>query len=320
MLVGLVVLDAVVIVLGNILGAPTDWPDIHVPIIGTLAASLAGEPLIHIAGEPGRASGGIGISSEISISNSLLTMWMVMAVLIVVSFLGTRRLEEVPSGLQNVVEVAVQGLQDFVQSTGGTQALRYFPLFGTLFLFLVLSNWLSVVPFVSQIPLLHAPTADFHINFGLALIGWFAYQSEGVRRLGLKYFSRFINFSGFREPGGIGMKIFTGIIFLAIVGPIELFSELFRMVTLTLRLWGNVFGGELMLGVMAAVLWYLATPLALPFMGLEIFIGLIQGLIFALLVLMYFILAIESHEEEHEVALAHAEEPHPQMTREVASV
>jgi F-type H+-transporting ATPase subunit a len=313
LLIGLVALDVVVIVLGNILGAPARWPDIEVPVIGSLFASLQGEPLIHIAGEPGHAAGGIGISSEISISNSLLTMWIVMAVLIVVSFLGTRRLEAVPSGVQNFVELVVQGLQEFVQSTGGPQALRYFPLFGTLFLFLLLSNWLSVVPFVSQIPLLHAPTADYHTNFGLALVGWFAYQSEGVRRLGTKYFSRFFNFSGFKEGA------FIGAIFV-FVGLIELFSELFRMLTLTLRLWGNVLGGEIMLGVMAAVLWYIAAPVALPFVGLEVFIGLIQALIFSLLVLMYFILAIESHEEEHEVALAHAEEPHPQMTREVASV
>jgi F-type H+-transporting ATPase subunit a len=82
------------------------------------------------------------------------------------------------------------------------------------------------------------------------------------------------------------------------VGFIELFSEIFRMLTLTLRLWGNVFGGEIMLVVMSGLLFL--PGLALPFVGLEVFIGLVQGLVFALLVLMYFILAIESHDEEHE--------------------
>jgi len=313
LLIGLIALDVIVIALGNVLGGPTRWPDIEVPVIGSLFASLSGEPLVHIAGEAAQPTGGIGISNEISISNSLFTMWLVMGFLIGISFVATRNLRLLPGRLQNVVELVVQGLSDFVQSTGGPQALRYFPLFGTLFLFILMSNWLSVVPFVSQIPLLHAPTADYHTNFALALVGWFAYQSEGVRRLGGKYFSKFFNFSGFKEGAFIG-GIFV------FVGLIELFSELFRMLTLTLRLWGNVLGGEIMLGVMAAVLWYVAAPLALPFVGLEVFIGLIQALIFSLLVLMYFILAIESHEEEHDVALAHADQSHAEMTREVATV
>src|SRR6266542_6572711 len=83
-----------------------------------------------------------------------------------------------------------------------------------------------------------------------------------------------------------------------LVGIIELFSELFRMLTLTLRLWGNVLGGEIMLVVMSGLL--LIPGVALPFVGLEVFIGLVQALVFSLLVLMYFVLAIESHDEEHE--------------------
>ena len=151
LLIGLIALDVIVIALGNVLGAPTRWPDIEVPVIGSLFASLSGEPLVHIAGEAAQPTGGIGISNEISISNSLFTMWLVMGFLIGISFVATRNLRLLPGRLQNVVELVVQGLSDFVQSTGGPQALRYFPLFGTLFLFILMSNWLSVVPFVSQI-------------------------------------------------------------------------------------------------------------------------------------------------------------------------
>ena len=260
---------------------PETWPDIRVPIIGPYLTSLVGVPLIHIAGEG---------TFEISITNALITMWIVMAVLVGVSWLVTRDLRLIPGHRQNFVELLVQGLADFVQSTGGPGALRYFPLFGTLFLFILVSNWLSVVPFVGQIELLHSPTADYHVNFGLAIIGWVAYQSEGIGKLGGSYFKKFFNVSGFKEGAFLGAILFF-------VGLIELFSELFRMLTLTLRLWGNVLGGEIMLGVMAAVLAFVAAPLALPFVGLELFIGLIQALIFSLLVLMYFILAIESHEE-----------------------
>jgi F-type H+-transporting ATPase subunit a len=239
--------------------------------------ALTGEPIFTIG--------------PITYTNAHFTMLLVILLLSTLSFLATRNMREQPSGLQNVAEMLVQGLSDFVVSIGGPKAAKYLPLFGTLFLFIVLSNWLSVVPFVGQITWLHSPTADYHITFAMAFTSWVAYQTEGFRHLGFGYLSRWFNFSGFKDGP------FIGAIFV-LVGLIELFSEIFRMLTLTLRLWGNVFGGEIMLTVMSALL--LVPGLALPFVGLEVFIGLVQGLVFALLVLMYFVLAIESHDESHE--------------------
>ncbi|HEV2250481.1 MAG TPA: F0F1 ATP synthase subunit A [Candidatus Limnocylindria bacterium] len=241
------------------------------------AFSLTGEPIFTIG--------------PISYTNAHFTMLLVIALLSAFAFLSTRDLREQPTGLQNVAEMLVQGLGDFVVSIGGPKAIKYLPLFGTLFLFIVTSNWLSVVPFVGQITWLHSPTADYHITFAMAFTAWIAYQTEGFRHLGVGYVKRWFNFSGFKDGP------FIGAIFI-LVGLIELFSEIFRMLTLTLRLWGNVFGGEIMLTVMSALL--LVPGLALPFVGLEVFIGLVQGLVFALLVLMYFVLAIESHDESHE--------------------
>lgn len=239
--------------------------------------ALTGEPIFEVG--------------PFSYTNAHLTMLLVIALLSTLSFLATRNMRQQPSGLQNVAEMLVQGLGDFVVSIGGPAAAKYLPLFGTLFLFIVMSNWLSVVPFVGQITWLHSPTADYHITFAMAFVSWVAYQSEGFRHLGFGYLKRWFNFSGFKDGP------FIGAIFV-LVGLIELFSEVFRMLTLTLRLWGNVFGGEIMLTVMSALL--LVPGLALPFVGLEVFIGLVQGLVFALLVLMYFVLAIESHDESHE--------------------
>jgi F-type H+-transporting ATPase subunit a len=224
-------------------------------------------------------------------TNAHLTMALVIVLLAGVAIVATRDLRERPGRLQNFVELLVQGLADFVESIGGKNALRYLPLFGTLFLFILTSNWLSVVPLVGQIRFLHSPTADYHTNFAMAVLAFLAYQTEGFRHLKLSYVKRWFNFSGFKDGPFIG-GIFV------MVGIIELFSELFRMLTLTLRLWGNVFGGEIMLVVMSGLLFL--PGLALPFVGLEVFIGLVQALVFALLVLMYFILAIESHDEEHE--------------------
>jgi len=245
-------------------------PDFHIP-------SLTGEPLFHVG--------------PLSYTNAHLTMAFVIAILAGLAWFVTRDLRDRPSPLQNLVEILVQGLDDFVVSIGGTGSRKYLPLFGTLFLFIVFSNWLSVLPFIGQVKFLHSPTADYHINFGMALVAWVAYQTEGFRHLKLDYPKRWFNLSGFKDGPVIGA------IFI-LVGFIELFSELFRVLTLTLRLWGNVLGGEIMLIVMSGL--FLVPGLALPFVGLEVFIGLVQGLVFALLVLMYFVLAIESHDEEHE--------------------
>ena len=279
------------------------------------AFELTGKPLWTFGTTgPDADLAGIRISWDISYTNAHLTMVIVLGILLVVAFAATRTLAMRPSGLQNVVELLVQGLADFVESIGGAAALRYLPLFGTLFLFLVFSNWLSVIPFVGQVVWLHSPTADYHINFGLAIVGFVLYQSEGFRKHGPGYVTRWINFSGFTEPGSIVMKGFMGVVFV-FVGLIELFSELFRMITLTLRLWGNVLGGEIMLVVMSALLF--VPGLALPFVGLEVFIGLVQGLIFALLVLIYFILATESHEEHGETE--HATAAHPDVAHAQAA-
>ena len=248
----------------------------HYPDIPSSFA-LTGEPLFRLG--------------PVSYTNAHLTMLIVVVLISTVAYLATRRMQDRPTGLQNLVEMLVEGLGDFVVGIGGPKALRYLPLFGTLFLFIVLSNWLSVVPFVGQVTWLHSPTADYHITFAMALVSWVAYQTEGFRRLKLSYVKRWFNLSGFKDG-----PLFGGI-FIA-VGLIELFSEFVRMLTLTLRLWGNVFGGEIMLLVMSALL--LVPGFALPFVGLEMFIGLVQGLVFSLLVLMYFVLAIESHDESHE--------------------
>lgn len=252
-------------------------PDFHIP-------PLTGTELVRIG--------------PLSYTNSHFTMLLVATFLVVLAWLGTRQKREVPSGIQNLVEMLVQGLEDFVVSVGGAGARRYLPLFGTLFLFIVTSNWLSVTPFFGQVELLRAPTSDYHVNFGMAVIAFVAYQTDGFRKFGLPYLSRWFNFSGFKEG------VFVGVI-MVLVGLIELFSELFRMLTLTLRLWGNVLGGEIMLVVMSGLL--LLPGLAIPFAGFEVFIGLIQGLVFGLLVLMYFVLALEGHGEEHGEEASHTE-------------
>ena len=279
---------------GNLPNWPPGQADIHV-------ADQTGTPIFTFAGADNISSGGpITIWNDISISNSIFTAWLVMAVLVLLAILATARLSEQPGRLQSFFELIVQGLVDFMREAGGPGVVRFLPLFGSLFLFALFSNWLSIVPLVGQIELLHSPTADYHTNLGLALTGFIWYQAAGIRQNGLGYFTRWVNLPAFKEGPLVGF------VMLIFVGPIEFASELFRILTLTLRLWGNIWGGEIVLSVLAALLFL--PSLSLPFIGLELFIGFIQAFVFAFLVLLYIILALESHGgEEHE---AHEGEAH----------
>jgi len=281
-------------VTGNLPNWPPGQADIHV-------ADQTGTPIFTFAGHDNVSSGGpITIWNDISISNSIFTAWLVMALLVLLAILATARLSEQPGRLQSFFELIVQGLVDFMREAGGPGVVRFLPLFGSLFLFALFSNWLSIVPPVGQIELLHSPTADYHTNLGLALTGFVWYQAAGIRQNGLGYFTRWVNFPAFKEGPLVGF------VMLIFVGPIEFASELFRILTLTLRLWGNIWGGEIVLSVLAALLFL--PSLSLPFIGLELFIGFIQAFVFAFLVLLYIILALESHGgEEHE---AHEGEAH----------
>ena len=295
---GIALLNGIVVFGAAITGNLPTWPpgqkDIHI-------ADQTGTPLFTIAGRDEISSGGpITIWNDISISNSIFTAWLVIAVLVVLAIVATARLGEHPGRLQGFFELIVQGLADFMSEAGGPRVVRYLPLFGSLFLFALASNWLSIVPLVGQIELLHSPTADYHTNLAMALTGFVWYQAAGIRQNGAGYFTRWFNFTGFREGVLVGAV-------MILVGIIELFSELFRILTLTLRLWGNIWGGEIVLAVVAALL--LIPSLSLPFIGLELFIGFIQAFVFAFLVLLYIILALESHGgEEH---AAHPEVSHP---------
>ena len=286
------------IVLAALTGILPNWPpgqtDIHV-------ADQTGTPIFTFSGHDAISPlGPITIWNDISISNSIFTAWIVMAILVVLSILATARLSEQPGRLQNFFELIVQFLVDFMREAGGPGVVRFLPLFGSLFLFALFCNWLFIVPLMGQIEVLHPPTADYHTNLGLALTGFVWYQAAGIRQNGLGYFTRWVNFPAFKEGPLVGA------VMLIFVGPIEFASELFRILTLTLRLWGNIWGGEIVLAVLSALLF--VPSLVLPFIGLELFIGFIQAFVFAFLVLLYIILALESHGgEEHE---AHESDTH----------
>jgi F-type H+-transporting ATPase subunit a len=233
-----------------------------------------------------------------SISASLLTLWIVMGVLLVVFIPLMRRADRVPGRAQNVVEAIYEALQGFAVSIGGPGARRYVPLFASLFILILASNWSGLLPPVGRIHEFRAPTSDVNTTIGLALVSFFIFHIEGVRSLGLRgYLGKFFPLREFRNGVGAG-------VIAMFVGLVELMLEFVKPLTLSMRLFGNIYGGEVALGVMTA-LTLAIIPVAL--FGLEVMLNLVQALIFATLTLMFTLAAIEGHHEEHE---PHPEEPH----------
>jgi F-type H+-transporting ATPase subunit a len=239
-----------------------------------------------------------------SISSTILTMWIVMALLLVVAFLATRRMRMAPGAVQNVVEWAYEFGRDFAVGMGGEKARRYYPIFAGFFLLILFSNWSGLVPPVGKVEFLRAPTSDVNVTIGLALTSFVMFQAEGFHRLGVRgYLSKFFPLGEFRKGIGSG--------FLAMyVGIIELFLEFVKPVTLSMRLFGNIYGGEVALAVITA-LTIAIVPVAL--VGLEALLNLIQALIFSVLTLMFILIAIEGHETvEHGAESATNEHGAPQ--------
>ncbi|MDP4020823.1 MAG: F0F1 ATP synthase subunit A [Candidatus Adlerbacteria bacterium] len=250
-----------------------------------LHISLAAEPLFYVWG--------------VSITNALMSSWVVMAVLIFIGFLVGRKVRLVPGKVQNVFEAGFEYVLGLMESMLGSRqmALRFFPLITTIFLFILFANIFHFFPFVGHtvglsgehglVPLFRAPNTDLNMPLALAIISFLVIEISGILTLGvLKYGSKFVNF----KAGAIGV----------LVGLVELIGNLARLISLSFRLFGNIFAGEVLLLVIAA---FLPLVVPLPFLLFEVFIGFLQAAIFALLTLAFIKLAVEEpHTAEHSSA------------------
>src|SRR3989344_362172 len=213
----------------------------------------------------------IGSVFGFPITNALLMTWLVMALLIGFAFFFRRSLTLVPGKLQACVEWALTGLYDFVAETLGDDALArcFFPLIATIFLFVLIGNELEFVPGIGSIgfsrglefiPLLRVPATDLNFTLALAAIAFIAIEIAGIGALGfLRYGKKFITI---KSPLAF------------VVGVIELFSEVARLISFSFRLFGNVFAGEVMVLVASFFFAYL---LPVPIMAFEVFVGFIQA-------------------------------------------
>lgn len=211
-----------------------------------------------------------------------ITSWFVIAVLIVASLAATRNIQRVPSGIQNVMEYALDFIRDLAKTQIGEKEYRpWVPFIGTLFLFIFISNWSgALVPWkLIHLPSgeLAAPTSDINTTVALALLTSLAYFYAGLKKRGLGYFSKYI------QPTPILL-------------PINILEDFTKPLSLSFRLFGNILADELVVAV-----FILLVPLfiPLPVMILGLFTSAIQALIFATLAGAYIGEAMEGHGEEH---------------------
>ncbi len=211
--------------------------------------------------------------------------WAVMMFLIATSLLITRSMQTVPGGGQNVMETLFEGVANFMKETIGPEGKAFFPLVFTLAIYLFLNNVMGILPGFM------APTSNVNTNIGCALTVFIATHYIGFKKSGFRY-----------------LEHFTGpIIWLApLMVPIEIISHLARPLSLTLRLFGNITGEELVLGVLMLLCLQLFLPLPWAMQLFVIFGSFIQAFVFVLLTMIYIAGSLEGHDrDEREHSPAH---------------
>ena len=273
-------------------------------MIGSLVVALAGP----VAGH-GLSEKAVEIARPFGfpITNSMVVTWIVAAGLLLFARTATRRMDQVPGGAQNLLEWLIEGVYGLLESVIGAHLVKKtFWFFATIFLFILAANWISLVPgvgtigwghhtadgFVVQEPLFRGANADLNLTLAMALIFFALWIVWAVQEVGVGgIFKELLGAKG--ETTGI-MKPLMAVIFLA-AGLLEIISILFRPVSLSFRLYGNVFAGENMLEAMSRLVPGLGWLLPIPFYFMELLVGLVQALVFMLLTAV-FTLLICQHE------------------------
>lgn len=240
--------------------------------------SIAAEPLFEIG--------------SFVVTNSLLSSFVTSAVMIIIALAISAVVKIRPARFQTIIEGMLTFILELAESGGGKAARQFVPLTLTIFFFILISNWIGLLPgfgsiFIEKIvhgehesvPLLRGATADLNTTLALALVSFASIQFYGISKSKLGYFQKFINLS---SP----INFFVGIL--------EIISEFAKIISFSFRLFGNVFAGEVLLAVMISLVPVLVP---LPFLGLEVFVGFIQALVFALLTMIFIQLAVSQHRE-----------------------
>jgi F-type H+-transporting ATPase subunit a len=249
-----------------------------------------------------------------SITNSIIVTWMVALGLIGMSYLATRNMKPVPGRLQNVFEWLVESLYSFLEGIIGPHLVkRTFWFFATIFIFILATNWIGLIPGVGSIgwghrtphgfvidqPLFRGVNADVNMTLAMALVFFACWIVWALQEVGPIGFLKEL-FAPKGETTGL-LKLLMIVVFF-VAGCLEIISILFRPVSLSFRLYGNIFAGENLLEAMAKMVPGLGWLLPIPFYLLELLVGLVQALVFMLLTAVFTMLICQHEAKESAVA------------------
>mgnify|MGYP001576683371 FL=1 len=245
-----------------------------------------------------------------------------MIAIVVIALVLRSKLREIPRGIQNFFEFVIEGALTLCDQVTNDRALsmRIFPVAISVFFFILINNWFGILPLgwmgliengehgMVFVPFFRGGTADINTTLALAVMAVIGANIFGVFSIGIwKTFNKYVNL---KVIGQIGKKIRKDptIILVApitfFVGLIEIIGELAKVASLSFRLFGNVFAGEVLLVSMAALVAYV---IPIPFLFLEILVGVIQALIFSILTVVYFTIGASDHDHEEEHEKQHTE-------------
>lgn len=255
------------------------------------------------------------------VTNSVLTGWIVVAAFVAFGAAVSRRRALVPRGLQNAAEALIEQMLSFMDQVtqDRRRSRRFLPIVGALFPFILFSNWMGLLPGIGTIgvwgtehgasaliPLFRPATSDLNMTLAMGITSVVVSHVLGIMTLGFfKYWNKFIQVGtvwkavariGKVPFGKYAIDVFASLVEF-MVGLIELMSEAAKMVSLSLRLFGNIFAGEVLIHVLSSLI---AFVMPTPFMFLEVIVGIVQALVFSMLTLVYLTLATEKpHGDDH---------------------
>jgi F-type H+-transporting ATPase subunit a len=243
--------------------------------------SLSAETIFHIG--------------PVGITNSIIATWLAIIVIVSIFVFATRKMRTKPTGIQNFGEFIIEALLNMCTGVTGDRkkAEKFLPFIATFFLFIMIANWMELIPGFAAfglkevihgkteiVPILRSANTDLNTTLAFAIISVFATQFFGIAIIGfVKHIKKYINFKSF-------IDFFVGIL--------EIISETSRIISFSFRLFGNIFAGEVLLVVISFLVPYI---IPIPFYGLELFVGFIQALVFSMLTLVFMTVGTMEHEE-----------------------
>ncbi len=276
-------------------------------------ASFAPEIILHIGKFP--------------VTNTIINTILVDGFLLLVAFAARSKLSLIPGKFQSIVEIVIGGLYSFAQGIAGEKTKKIFPFFMTFLLFILIANWSGLVPGIgtfgiaeqvlheentqtSIIPFIRPLTSDLNATFALAVVSLIATHVLAIKELGIReYLTKFFAFIPFiisiikrkpnikinaKNPIDMVVSVITPLV-LVFVGFLELISEFVKAISLSFRLFGNIYAGEVVLHTVQGIFAFLVP---IPFLLLEVIVGAVQALVFAMLTMAFMVLLSTSHHEE----------------------